>query len=140
MDTKQENLLLKIVIGAAWSDRRLEPAEVEHFQQLLQQYHLHLDSALQKLLEQPVPLEQTEFWLVEYLRDSTNTERQRLLSEIASMLIADDNVSDIEHDLLDEYYRLMAKIPPHPESLTTLAPTLGRFIKRLLSSVRQLRS
>lgn len=139
MDTKQ-NRLLKIVIGAAWCDRHLDPAEVEHLQQLLQQYHLHLDSELQPLLEQPVPLEQTELWLVEYLQDSTDTERQRLLSEIASMLIADENVSDIEHDLLDEYYELMARIPPHPESTSTLTPTLGRFVKRLLRSVRQRRS
>lgn len=128
------------MIGAAWSDRRLEPTEIEHFQQLLQRFHLHLNPELQTLLEQPVPLKQTELWLVEYLKDSTDTERQRLLSEIASMLIADDRVSDIEHDLLDEYYELMARIPPHPESTTTLAPTLGRFIKRLLRSVRQLRS
>lgn len=137
---KQQDLLLKIVIGAAWVDRHLEPAEVEYLQQLLERYQLHLDSKLQPLLEQPVPLEQTEVWIVEYLKDSTTTERQRLLSAIASMLIADETVSDIEHDLIDEYYELMARIPPHPESSSTIAPTIGRFVKRILRSVRQLRS
>ena len=136
---EQHRLLLKIVIGAAWVDHRLEPSEVEYFQQLLQRYHLHLNSELQPLLQQPVPIEQTERWIVQYLRDSADIDRQRLLSAIASVLIADENVSDIEHDLIDEYYELMARIPPPPES-NPIAPVLGRFVKRIVRSVRQLRS
>ncbi len=136
MDTKeQQKLLLKILIGAAWVDRNLEPQEIDYLQQLLQQYNLHSDSELQQLLEQPVPIAQTEFWIIDYLEESTNTERMQLLSAIASLLMADENVSEIEHDLLDEYYDLMARIPPHPEATPNLVQTLGGFVKRLMGSL-----
>ena len=132
---EQEKLLLKIVIGAAWIDRYLAPEEIEYLQKLLEQYHLHLNSELQQLLKQPIALQQTENWIVEYLKDTTSKERLRLLSAIANMFMADENVSEIEHQLLDEYYELMARIPPHPEATPTLVETISGFVKKLINSL-----
>ncbi len=133
---EHKKLLLKIVIGAAWIDRHLAPEEIEYLQKLLQQYHLHIDSELQQLLQQQIPFEQTENWIIEYLEDTTDKERLRLLSAIANMVMADENVSKIEHQLLDEYYELMARIPAHPEAMPNVVQTVSRFVQRLIHSVR----
>ena len=131
---QQEKLLVKIVIGAAWVDRHLEAEEIEYFQQLLEQYHLHIDDELQKLLEFPVPLTQTELWIVRYLKNSTNTEREALLKAIVNMLMADLCVSEIERELLDEYSEYMLAIPPHTEVKPTKIETVIRFIQKLIVS------
>ncbi len=133
---EQQKLLLKIVIGAAWVDRHLEPEEIDYFKQLLTQYDFHLDSELQELLQRPVPVEVTSLEIVQYLKNSTDTERLKLLSAIANMFMADENVSEIEHEVLDEYYELMANIPPIPEASPTLVETVGRFVKKLIGSIQ----
>ena len=131
---QQEKLLVKIVIGAAWVDRHLEAEEIEYFQQLLEQYHLHIDDELQQLLKFPVPLKQTELWIVRYLKNSTNTEREALLKAIVNMLMADLCVSEIERELLDEYREYMLAIPPHTEVKPTKIETVIRFIQKLIVS------
>ncbi len=131
---QQEKLLVKIVIGAAWVDRHLEAEEIEYFQQLLEQYHLHIDDELQQLLKFTVPLKQTELWIVRYLKNSTNTERDALLKAIVNMLMADLCVSEIERELLDEYSEYMLAIPPHTEVKPTKIETVIRFIQKLIVS------
>lgn len=134
----QHKLMLKIVIGSAWLDDRLEPTEVEYLQTLLEHYQLTHAQDLLALLEEPVPLEQTELWMVEYLADTTETERQRLLATIGKLVIADDTVLPQEHTLLDDYYVLMAKIPARPEETPTLVENLGKFVRRVARTVRNL--
>jgi len=117
----QRQQILRIAIGSAWADRHLEPGEIEYLQKLLQRYHLSHSSEMQALLKTPVPLEQTERWIVEYLSDTSETERLKLLAAIGNVLIADNEVSEIDHNLLDEYHTWIAKIPPHPEATSTVA-------------------
>ncbi|CAA9554562.1 hypothetical protein AVDCRST_MAG81-122 [uncultured Synechococcales cyanobacterium] len=133
----QHQQILKIAIGSAWADRHLEPGEVDYLQTLFQRYHLSLNSEMQSLLETPVPLEQTERWIVAYLSNTTETERLKLLAAIGNVLIADNNVSDADHDLLDEYHTLMAAIPPHPEATSTVVRTLGQYARKVIRSVRE---
>lgn len=132
--------ILKIAIGSAWADRHLEPGEVEYLQTLFQRYQLSPNSELMALLKMPVPLEQTERWIVEYLSDTTETDRLKLLAAIGNVLIADNVVSEADHDLLDEYHALMADIPPHPEANPTLVQTVGKFVRRVIRSIRELAS
>lgn len=139
-EASQRQQILKIAIGSAWADRHLELGEVEYLQTLLQRYHLSYSSEMQALLETPVPLKQTERWIIEYLSDTTETERLKLLAAIGNVLIADNDVSDLDHDLLDEYHVLMARIPPHPEATSTVARTVGQFVRKVLHSVRNLAS
>jgi hypothetical protein len=136
------HLMLKILIGSAWVDQHLVPQEVTYLNQVLSRYHQGHDPELQALLSHPVTLRQTEQWLVDYLKDSPDSERLKLLAAIGNLLIADDKVSDVEHDLLDEFHTLMASIPSPPEPLPHLvdhAPKLlqqlGKFFRRVMSSV-----
>lgn len=136
----QHKLMLKIIIGSAWVDGHLEPAEVQYLQTLLDRYQLTHASDLLALLEEPVPLSQTELWMVEYLADTTETEieRQRLLGAIGKVVIADDTVLPQEYALLDDYYALMAEIPARPEETPTLVETVGKFVRKAARTVRNL--
>lgn len=138
MDARtQHQRLLRIAIGSAWADSHLELGEVEYLQTLLQRYQLAQNSELLALLQTPVPFEQTERWIVEYLSDTTETDRLKLLAAIGNVLIADNVVSEADHDLLDEYHTLMANIPPHPESSSTVVQTVGKYVRKVIRSVRE---
>lgn len=136
----QHKLMLKIIIGSAWVDGHLEPAEVQYLQTLLERYQLTHAPDLLALLEAPVPLRQTELWMAEYLADTTETERQRLLAAIGKLVIADDTVLPPEHTLLDDYYMLMAEIPARQSetSTPTLVETVGKFVRQAVRTVRNL--
>lgn len=133
----QTQLLMKIIIGAAWIDHHLEPAEVGYLNQLLERHRLTHRPELKSLLDTPVPPQQTERWMVEYLQQTTELDRQKALAAIAKMLIADDTVSDSEHDLLDDFYLMMERIPPQPEALTQLVETVGQFARKVMRTVNQ---
>lgn len=136
------HLMLKILIGSAWVDQHLEPEEIVYLNQILSRYHQSHDPELQSLLSHPVTLRQTEQWLADYLKDSPDSERLKLLAAIGNLLISDDQVSDTEHDLLDDFHALMASIPSPPEPLPNLAEhapkllqQLGKFFRRVMSAV-----
>lgn len=139
MDSAQQHyLMLQILIGSAWIDCHLEPEEVTFLEKVLTRFNLGSDRELQALLKTPVPSVQTEQWLVVYLRDSPDSERLKLLAAIGNLLISDDVVSSVEHDLLDDFHDLMAKIPapPEPTSFIDAAPkvlrNIGQFFRRVV--------
>ncbi|WP_299410770.1 TerB family tellurite resistance protein [Acaryochloris sp. IP29b_bin.148] len=135
MDTEQQRLTLQILIGSAWVDHHLSEPEVTYLQQVLERYHLSQDADLQALLQQPVPLQQTERWIVQFLKHTDQEERLKLLAAIGNLLIADDVVSDIEHDLLDEYHDLMAKISNEPNYIATLVKNIGHYVNKALNTL-----
>ena len=134
----QHRLMLKIIIGSAWVDSHLEPVEVQYLQTLLKRWQMTHIPELLALLEAPVSLRQTERWMVDYLADTTETERQRLFAAIGKMVIADDTVLPPEHTLLDDYYTLMAEIPARQEETPTLVGILGKFVRKVARAVRNL--
>jgi uncharacterized tellurite resistance protein B-like protein len=137
MDYPQPHLrqMMALIMGAAWADGRLSPAEVEYLQKLLAQYHLDHDPELLALLKTPLPLDATEALIATYLANSTESERQKLLVDIGTLLIADDVISPQEHQLLDDYYTLMAEIPPLSEPGPALTTTIGQHIRRGLKTL-----
>jgi hypothetical protein len=145
--TKQHKLMLKILIGSAWADRHLEPEETRYLETVIERYELQNDPDLRSLLTTPVSLDQTELWILSYLKDATETERFRLLAAIGNLLIADHVVSSVEHDLLDDFHDLMASVPAQPEAerkstVEELAPgiaqQLGKFFRRVAETVQRL--
>lgn len=128
-------MTLQILIGSAWADHDLNSAEKVYLQKVLARYHLSHDSELQTLLEAPVSPQQTERWIVTFLRENHQEERLTLLAKIGELLIADDIVSDVEHDLLDEYHDLMAKISDNPDYVGTLAQNIGHYVHKVLENL-----
>lgn len=138
----QHQLMLKIIIGSAWADGHLEPTEVQYLQTLLDRYQLRHVPELETLLDKPVALAQTERWIAQYLTGSNETQRQSLLAAIGKMVIADDTVTQQEHMLLDDYYLLMAKIPPIAEQsptderTPTIVKTVGQLLRKVVKKLR----
>jgi hypothetical protein len=167
---RQHRLALKILIGSAWVDQHLEPEEIQYLGTLIRRYQLDHDQELLALLQFPVPPEQTERWMIAYFQDTTNAERLKLLADMGRILIADDVVTDQEHDLLDDYHELMARIPAHPDevrpqsepgvekdyggaathaeaasradqaSAATLVQAVGKFVRRAIQELGKLAS
>jgi len=134
----QEELMLKIIIGAAWADQQLVPQEITALQGWLERFQLHHNREFLALLQEPIPLHQTEMWLLQYLQGATYEERLRLLGAIGNLIIADRTVTDAEHKLLDDYHALMAAIPPAPdpvlpETVTSFVKQIGKVVKRFLT-------
>lgn len=136
MDQSQkQKLMTQILIGSAWIDRSLEPQERLYLQKVLERYHLGHDAELLALLNKPTPVETTEKLLIEYFRQSTNDERIQLLADIGKILIADDTVSDVEHDLLDEYHELMARMPTHESPEISMTAEIAKAARQIGSFV-----
>ncbi len=145
MDAAHQQLMLKILIGSAWVDRHLEPEEIAYLGNVLTRFHADHDPELQALLQTRVPLEQTERWLIAYLKDTPDSERLKLLAAIGNLLISDHVVSSIEHDLIDEFHELMASIPAPPEEpspISEVAPKfaaqVGQFFRRVMAAAQEL--
>jgi hypothetical protein len=138
VETNHRKLLMQIVIGSAWVDGHLYPGEIDYLTKLLKHYHLEDNAQLRELTASPVSVLQTEQWMAAYLEDTTETERQEALAAIANLLIADNLVSDAEHQLLDDFYAMMATIPPHPEATPTIVETTGKFVRKLIQSLSDL--
>jgi hypothetical protein len=128
-DQARQKQLMQIVIGSAWVDGSMEPREAAYLAKLLEHYRLTQDKDLQRSLMNAVPMQQTEKWMREYLFGTTEVDRQRALVAIAKLVIIDDEVSDTEHQLLDDYYEMMAQFPPLPD-IAPLVKTVGKFVKR----------
>ncbi len=140
MNKKEQ--LMRIVVGAAWSDGILTQGEVDYLSSLLKRQKLASEAALLTLLEEPVPPLQLEGWIVDYLQGTTTVERLAALAAIANLLMSDGVVSQGEHNLIDEFHALMAAIPPdrEPETLREAVPGLARqfaaTVRRVLSGLR----
>jgi len=135
MDTEYQRLTLQILIGSAWVDHQLSEPEVTYLKEVLARYHLSHDPELQTLLQAPVPLQQTERWIFEYFKKHDQEERLKLLATIGNLLIADDVVSDVEHDLLDEYHDLMARTTNQRDHLGTLVKNIGSYVNKALKTL-----
>jgi uncharacterized membrane protein YebE (DUF533 family) len=142
MEDQKKQLLIRIAIGAAWADGRLEASEVEYFEKMLAHQGLADDPKFMSLVQVQVPQSQLELWLVQYLRQTTTSERLETLATIANLLMADGFVSSREHDFLDEFHALMAAIPPQPEALSqamgqSLGQSVGRFVRQVIQTTKQ---
>ena len=131
------HLTLKILIGSAWADGVLEPEEIDFLDAILKRYGEVYDRELKHLLAKPVPLQQTERWMVEYLYNATETERQQLLGAIGNLLFSDRDIAEEEHILLDDFHAMMAEIPPHIEP-PQLVKSVGSFVKSVVRKVTHL--
>ena len=110
-DRQVQTQLMEIVVGAAWADGQLTPGEADYLEQLLERYGLEHNERLQGLIAEAVSLETVMAWMVTYLRETNEVERHRAVVALANLFISDDEVVDVEHDILDEFHRLMDRIP-----------------------------
>ncbi len=103
--SKNAKQLLKILIGAAWLDGKVQPEEQQRLQRIAQQKGLSDDAELNPWLNglRAVSTEECHRWIDEYLGEQPVPEEvQQLLEEISGLIYSDGNVDSAEAQLLME--------------------------------------
>lgn len=97
--------LVKILIGAAWLDGKIQPEEREYLQQVANEKGVAADPDIQPLLNefkvvQPATCHE---WVREYLGDRPSQEDcQKLIEAISALIYRDGDVAIEEAKLLTE--------------------------------------
>jgi uncharacterized tellurite resistance protein B-like protein len=95
--------LLKILIGAAWIDGKIQPEERQYIQAMAKEKGIAEDPEIQPLLHELVAVQPEEFyqWVGDYLGDRPSTEDyQRLVEAISALIYSDGDVATEEAKLL----------------------------------------
>lgn len=95
--------LVKILIGAAWIDGKIQPEEREYLQRVANEKGVALDPEIQPLLYELRAVQPDECynWVQEYLGDrSTPEDYQHLFEAISALIYSDGDVATEEAKLL----------------------------------------
>jgi hypothetical protein len=110
--------LVKILIGAAWLDGRIQPEERQYLQQVANEKGVAADPDLQPLLNEFKAVQPAECyeWVREYLGDRPSPEdSQSLLEAISGLIYRDGEVAIEEARFLTKLQSLnSANDSPHP--------------------------
>ena len=122
--------LLKILIGAAWIDGVIEPAERQYLQRVARELNLANDPEIKDLLSEikSVTAQECYQWLDEYTRENRNINDYNDLLEKISGLIYSDGYVDVRETQLIEKLQLC---DPTLQSCTTV-------LDRVLGKIQQL--
>lgn len=116
----QHRLLMKILIGVAWLDGELQPAEREHLAKVAQNTPLpdDRDPEIESLLAgtTPVTLPDCERWIQAYLGDRSIYDDDLLIEAISSLIYSDGDVAIAEAKLLTNIQSTPTPNPPNPQS------------------------
>ncbi|HEY9599815.1 MAG TPA: TerB family tellurite resistance protein [Cyanophyceae cyanobacterium] len=95
--------LVKILIGAAWIDGKIQPEERDYLQRVAKEKGVADDPEIQPLLYElrAVPPEECYQWVNNYLGDRPNAEDyQHLIEAISALIYSDGDVATEEAKLL----------------------------------------
>ncbi len=101
--------LIKILIGAAWLDGRIQPEERQYLRQLAQDKGVAGDPEIKPWLYELVPVQpqQCYKWVKEYLGDRPSYEEcQNLIQAISGLIYSDGEVATEEARLLMKLQQL----------------------------------
>ncbi|EKQ66723.1 Tellurite resistance protein TerB [Leptolyngbyaceae cyanobacterium JSC-12] len=103
--------LMKILIGTAWIDGKIQPEEREYLHRIAQEKGIAEEPDIQPLLYEfrPVPPEECYGWVKQYLGDRPTSEScQQLLEAISGLIYSDGEVATEEAKLLAELQNMEA--------------------------------
>jgi hypothetical protein len=119
----QRRLLLKILIGVAWLDGELQPAERQYLTKVAETSSLAADRdpEIESLLvgTTTVTLPDCERWIQEYLGDKSIYDDDLLIEAISSLIYSDGDVAIAEAKLLTNIQSTPTADRPQPRSLIT---------------------
>ncbi|MEQ9485000.1 tellurite resistance TerB family protein [Coleofasciculus sp. F4-SAH-05] len=110
--------LVKILIGAAWLDGRIQPEERQYLHQVAQQSNVAEDPEIRPLLNELKSVSSNECyrWVQEYLGDHPSQEDYQGLIEAISALIYSDGDVDTEEAKLLTRLQLLDPAQTSPKS------------------------
>lgn len=126
----QQKIMLKILIGAAWIDGRIQPEERQHLRRLAIAQGLESDPEIHPLLNELVPVkpDQCYAWVRDYLgTQPTAAECQNLLEAVSALVYSDGEMAVEEAKLIS---RVQLLDPSYAETVS--------LSDRLLGGVRQI--
>jgi uncharacterized tellurite resistance protein B-like protein len=97
--------LVKILIGSAWLDGKIQPEERTYLNRVAQEQGVAQDPEISPLLQDLRQIETAECyqWVQEYLGDSPSTaDYQNLLEAISGLIYSDSDVDTEEAKLLTQ--------------------------------------
>jgi uncharacterized tellurite resistance protein B-like protein len=125
----QARFLVKILIGVAWLDGKIQPEERQYLVKIAQKYHLDEDIEIHPLLEGTMTVTQAdcEQWIQLYLGDRSINDDDRLIEDISGLIYSDGDVATAEAKLLTD-------IQSEPNSAAPNKPMLVDKIRQLYQS------
>lgn len=97
--------LIKILIGTAWIDGKIQPEERDYLHRIVKEKGMENDSEIHPLLYEfrPVKPEECYGWVKEYLGDRPSSEDcHQLIEAISGLIYSDGTVANEEAKLLTD--------------------------------------
>jgi uncharacterized membrane protein YebE (DUF533 family) len=134
--SKNSKQLLKILIGAAWLDGKVQPEEQQRLRQIAQQKGLSDDAELNPWLNglRSVSVEECHRWIDEYLGEQPVPEEvQQLLEEISGLIYSDGDVDSAEAQFLMEIQQKEASASSGSNLHNTITQSIQNLYRRWVS-------
>jgi hypothetical protein len=115
----QSRLLMKILIGVAWLDGEIQPAERQYLAKVAQTHQLDRDPEVELLLNGAltITLPDCEKWIQEYLGDRAIHDDDGLIEAISGLIYSDGDVAVVEAKLLVNIQSRPTATPSNPKSV-----------------------
>lgn len=126
--------LLKILIGAAWIDGKVQPEERQYLLKTAEKHHLDNDPEIRPLLHQlkTVKPEECYRWLEEYFGGyPTQEDYENLIEAISGLIYSDGEIANEEAKLLTQVQQYD---PATTSSLDKVLKTVQKLYQRYVTS------
>jgi uncharacterized tellurite resistance protein B-like protein len=134
---KNVKTLIKILIGAAWLDGKIQPEERQYLHRIAQEKNVADDKEIRPLLYElrSVNREECYQWIQDYLGDRpTPEECQSLIEAISGLIYSDGTIADEEAKLLTRL-QLMdvhgTSSSPHTKLLSAIRSLYQRWAAQI---------
>jgi uncharacterized tellurite resistance protein B-like protein len=125
--------LVKILIGAAWIDGRIQPEERQYLREIAQAKGLATDPEIKPWLYELVPVQPNECytWVKEYLGDRPSSEDcEHLIEAISGLIYSDGEVAIEEARLLTKLQELTQMNESNHSAHTALLKKIQKLYRR----------
>lgn len=130
--------LVKILIGTAWIDGRIQPEERQYLHRIAQEKGVAEDREIQPLLYElrSVKPEECYRWVREYLGDQPTSEScQNLIESISALIYSDGAVAKEEASLLSRLQQLGVSSGASESSLNKVLLAIRKLYQRCVAEL-----
>jgi uncharacterized tellurite resistance protein B-like protein len=128
--------LLKILIGTAWLDGKVQPQEQKRLRRIAEQKGVLNDSELHPWLHglRSVSADECYQWIDEYLGQNPVAEDiQELLEEISGLIYSDGDVDSAEAQVLNQLQRKEAEVTADVTMHDTVTHAIQKLYRHWMS-------
>jgi uncharacterized membrane protein YebE (DUF533 family) len=132
--TKQ---LMKILVGAAWIDGIIQPAEREYLQKKARDNQLASDPEIKSLLSEikPVTPQECYQWLQDYLgQNPTTKDYENLLEAISALVYSDGDIDIQEAKLLSRLQEFDPEIHGSKSMIDNILKTIRKLYQKAIAN------